>query len=163
MRFDPTLVSEWKTATKTKPIVAKHVSAGLSDSLFLEKMLVNTLEGREPITATNVICVGEAGDVWQQTPAKLFAKYFITGMRPDGWLICEPKPDNEVDCFEVPDFSPTQKNFEVIGLWGETAEDGTKNVQRGVVGDFVCRSKTDRSDVWIVRRSFFNSTYQIKD
>ena len=109
-----------------------------------------------------MICVGEAGDVWQQTPAKILKKYDVTAIDKDGWMVCTPKPDNEVDCHEVGSTTTNmQSEFCVIGQWGETVGP-LKNVQRGVVGDFICRNRTDLADVWVVRKNLFNNTYVIK-
>lgn len=159
----------WRTATKTKPIVAKHVSAVIGDDTMLAKLLVDTLEGKEPISQGNMFCIGGAGDTWQQTPAKLLKKYTIEGIDSNGWLYCVPRPENEVWAVQISDEfvrvygSAIDPNFHIIGMWGETLDDGTQNVQRGVVGDVVCRQKGDDTDTWIVRRSLFDNTYSFKD
>jgi hypothetical protein len=160
--LDVSSITDWRSATKTRPIVAKHVTALTTDQRLLSQLLIGTLEGREPIDAHNVICVGEHGDAWQSTPKKLLAKYSISSIDQDGWLVCDPKPDNAVDCFEVTSDHIDGDQFYVVGLWGETLPDGTKNVQTGLRGDIVCRSQTDQSDIWIVRRKLFNSTYEIR-
>ena len=159
MFLDPTSIPNWQRASKTKSIVAKHATTLTADSRLLSQLLINTLEGKEPIAQTNMICLGVAGEAWQQTPKKLLAKYTITDIDHDGWLTCQPKPDNEVECYVV-DGDLTQ--FYIIGHWGETLPDGTKNVQAGIVGDVICRDPADPTDVWIVRRGLFNSTYEIK-
>ena len=81
-------------------------------------------------------------------------------------MICEPLPDNAVDVVEVTDAmcTPDAHNanaFYIIGQWGETVGE-EKNVQRGTAGDFICRNRTDHTDVWIVRRRLFLNTYVIK-
>jgi hypothetical protein len=164
MRINPAAIQNWRTATKTRPIKAKPLRNLLVDSSVTSKFLVETLEGREPLGDNVVICVGEAGDTWQQTPKALLKKYNVTNIDADGWLHCDPKPDNVVDCVEVSDAmcEPDGHNtnvFSIVGLWGETIGD-EKNIQRGVAGDVICRNQTDKSDVWIVRRKLFNNTYQ---
>lgn len=91
----------WRIATKTRPIVARHVSALSSDLRMLSRLLISTLEGREPVGSNSMICVGEGGDAWQQAIAKLFAKYTVVSVDSDGWLVCHPKPDNAVDVVEA--------------------------------------------------------------
>ena len=115
-----------------------------------------------------VICVGEAGDAWQQMPKKLLAKYDVTAIDTDGWMICTPKPDNAVNCLEVNNevwgnnpLATTNGEFTIIGQWGATV-DGVANVQTGNVGDFICQNRTDPTDVWIVRRKLFLNTYVVK-
>ena len=156
-------ITGWNIASKTRPIKAKPLISLLVDRTITNKFLVDTLEGREPLGDGSVICVGEAGDTWQQTPKKLLAKYHVASIDKDGWMVCEPLPDNAVDCFEVPynqtDFA--DQSFYIIGQWGATVGE-EKNVQTGVLGDFICRNQTDHTDVWIVKRKLFLNTYIIK-
>ena len=163
MRIDPTKITGWKLASKTRPIKAKPLVNLIVDRTVLSKFLVDTLEGKEPLGDGVVICVGEAGDAWQQMPKKLLQKYAVKGIDKDGWMDCEPLPDNSVDCFEVPhnqtNFS--DQSFTIIGQWGATIGE-EKNVQSGVAGDFICRNQTDPSDVWIVKRKLFLNTYAVR-
>jgi hypothetical protein len=165
MKIDTTLLTDWKRATKTRPIKAKPLISLLVDRTVTNKFLVDTLEGREPLGEDVVICVGEAGDTWQQTPKKLLQKYAVTAIDTDGWMVCDPKPDNEVDCFEVPgsicEVDGYNRNvFAIVGQWGETFG-AEKNIQRGLAGDFICRNTEDKSDVWIVGRKLFLNTYNV--
>ena len=89
--------------------------------------------------------------------------YSVTSIDADGWMVCDPRPDNAVDVIEV---NSTQcdtedGSFYIIGLWGATIGD-KKNVQIGIAGDFICRNRTDHTDIWIVRRKLFLNTYNIK-
>lgn len=161
MRITPNLITNWKIASKTRPIKAKPLVSILVDRSVTNKFLVDTLEGKEPLGDGAVICVGEAGDTWQQMPKKLLAKYRVASIDKDGWMDCEPLPDNAVDCVEVTDGQTDIGGFYIIGQWGETVGEET-NVQRGVAGDFICRNQTDQTDVWIVRRKLFLNTYIIK-
>jgi hypothetical protein len=166
MKINTDKISKWDIATKTKPIKAKPLINLLVDKTVATKFLVDTLEGKEPCRNGAMVCVGESGDIWQQVSKKLLQKYYVTSIDDDGWMICTPKPDNEVECREVaPCFftfgDENVTDFYIIGQWGETVGD-EKNVQRGVVGDFICRNKYDESDVWIVKRKLFLNTYSIK-
>ena len=177
-------VNYWSTASKTKGIRAKPLISIMVDRSVLSKFLLDTLEGREPLGDGAVVCIGEFNDAWQQSPAKLLQKYDVTAIDVDGWMVCAPKLDNAVECHEVvpADFeTPVYPNanhallkplessvwkdkpFYVIGNWGETLPNGTKNAQRGVIGDFICRSRTDPTDVWVVQRKIFLNTYSIRE
>lgn len=151
----------WKIASKTRPIRAKPLINLLVDRTVASKFLVDTLEGKEPLGDGVVICVGEAGDAWQQMPNKLLAKYKVVSIDVDGWMVCEPLPDNAVDVVEITAAQCDSEGFYIIGQWGATIGE-EKNVQQGVAGDFVCRSRTDQNDVWIVKKSLFLNTYIIK-
>lgn len=170
MKIDTGLLTGWKVATKTKPIKAKPLISIMVDRTVTNKFLLDTLEGKEPLGDGVVICIGETMDGWQQTPKKLLQKYDVVGIDKDGWMDCQPKIDNAVDVIEVDrNILKENKNaintfdissFYIIGLWGETVGE-EKNVQHGVIGDFICRNRTDLTDVWIVRRKLFLNTYSI--
>ena len=157
-------VLNFKTATKTKPIKAKHMQHLLCDEFVLSKFLLSTLEGNQMLKANSMVCVVEANDAWQQTSEKLFDKYTVTGVDETGWMIYEPKPDNEVWASEIDgiffEFGPDEQ-FAVKAQWGERQSDGTFLLY-GVKGDFVLKSKTDPTDVWIVKNGLFISTYDFK-
>lgn len=161
-KIDTTTIAGWNVASKTRPVKAKPLINLLVDRTVTSKFLVDTLEGREPLGDGVVICVGEAGDTWQQMPKKLLAKYSVKAIDNDGWMVCEPLPDNAVDVTEIDTAKcETDGSFYIIGQWGETVG-SEKNVQKGSAGDFVCRNRTDHTDVWIVRRKLFLNTYVIK-
>ncbi len=172
MRINTNDIIGWNVASKTRPIKAKPLINLLVDRTVVSKFLVDTLEGKEPLGDGVVICVGEAGDAWQQMPKKLLQKYVVEEIDKDGWMVCEPMPDNAVDCIEVnrlviDHFCMVAPNngwfgtFSIIGHYGQTV-DGEVNVQSGVEGDFLCRNRTDKTDVWIVKRKLFLNTYVIK-
>lgn len=168
MRINTSAISNWRIASKTRPIKAKPLISLMVDRKVASKFLVDTLEGHEPLGDGSIICVGEAGDVWQQTQKKLLQKYVVKSIDADGWMDCEPLPDNAVNCVEVnSDFmkslsgalpSPDTAGFTIIGQWGATVN-GEKNVQVGTVGDFICQNQTDPTDVWVVKRKLFLNTY----
>lgn len=166
MRITPNDITDWKRATKTKSVKAKPLISLLVDRSVLNKFLVDTLEGNEPLGDGVVICIGESRDCWQQSPKKLLQKYNVTSIDNDGWMICEPRPDNSVKCWQVPR-STTEGHgaigntiFEIVGLWGATINN-EKNIQMGVAGDYICQSESDGTDVWIVKQKIFENTYSI--
>lgn len=179
MKIDTALVTGWSVATKTRSLRAKPLVNLLVDRTVTAKFLVDTLEGRESLRDGAVICVGESGDTWQQMPGKLLAKYDVTSIDSDGWMVCTPKPDNAVNVIEItgdllasdrrcvvppPDNEMYKMaDFYINGLWGDDNYlPFGKNVQWGNKGDFVCQNRTDAKDVWIVRRKLFLNTYIIK-
>jgi hypothetical protein len=161
MRIDTTKITNWKIASKTRPIKAKPLVSLMVDRTVTSKFLMDTLEGHEPLGDGVVICVGEAGDAWQQMPKKLLQKYAVKGIDKDGWMECEPLPDNVVNVIEVDGGLTALGKFSIIGQWGATVN-GEKNVQIGEHGDFICQNQTDPTDVWIVKRKLFLNTYVIK-
>lgn len=162
----------FKTATKTKPIKAKPLSSVILDKNILTKFLLDTLEGKQAIqeSGQTVVCLGNAGDVWQQKASKLLQKYTVVDISEDGWLVCEPKPENEVWATQYNGDSRGDGKFSIFAQWGEKIQDSTLSQgntvilysQTGEVGDYILRSKTDARDYWIVRKSFFESTYEFK-
>lgn len=171
MRINTTIINNWKTATKTRSIKAKPLINLLVDRSVVNKFLLDTLEGNEPLGDGAVVCVGDAGDAWQQMPKKLLGKYDVTAIDNDGWMVCTPKPDNAVNVVEVdrllidklctiPPNNGWCGKFTIVGLWGATI-DGVKNIQTGEEGDFICQNRTDSTDVWIVKRKLFLNTYNI--
>ena len=156
---------EYSIAAKTKPIKAKHISSLLIEKSVLTKFLITTLEGKEPLSGNSIICLGDAGDIWQQAPNKLLGKYNVSEITEDGWMVCQPKDGNE--CLVSKPFSSINESrlgFSIVGLYGEEREiDGRKvNLQFGLHGDYILGSKEDKNDRWIVRASLFEQTYEIK-
>ncbi len=100
MKIETTSLQNWQIASKTRPIKAKPLISLMVDRKVASKFLVDTLEGHEPLGDGSIICVGEAGDVWQQTQKKLLQKYVVTAIDADGWMDCQPLPDNAVDVDE---------------------------------------------------------------
>lgn len=148
----------WNLAKKTKSIRAKPLVSIMVDASVLSKFLVDTLEGKEPLGDGVVICLGDSNDAWQQMPSKLLAKCAVSGITPDGWMVCDPKPDNSVDVCEIRAAADGDTEFYIIGQ-GEDSDEGP--CQYGTIGDFVYRNREDPSDVWIVRRKIFLNTYNI--
>jgi hypothetical protein len=153
-------ITEWKIAKKTKPLRAKPLVNLLVDRTVINKFLVNTLEAKEPLDEGNVICIGEAGDAWQQEPKKLLKKYLVTAIDKDGWMICEPYPDNSVECFQVNFLINTHGGCHYLeAKWGSTYQN--KTVQEFCQGDWILRNREDKSDVWVVRNKLFANSYTI--
>ena len=146
-------IPKWNVAKKIKNIKAKPAISIMVDRSVLSKFLLDTLEGKEPLGYGSIICIGESNDIWQQMPKKLIQKYNVVDVDSDGWMICEPRPDNSVDCVEITnDLLPfindvdtwiTKEAFFIKGLWGEEIDVfGTKiPIQRAEIGDFICRNR----------------------
>ena len=164
-RIDTTQITDWNVATKTSAIIARPINDVVDiKSKIFDKLLLNTLEGNEPLREDAMVCIGAAGDVWMQDKNKLEKKYDAVDRDVDWWVKYQPKPDNAVDCIEVTESMTIRgggmTDFYIIGQWGATVGE-EKNVQEGVIGDFICRNQTDHSDVWIVKRKLFLNTYII--
>jgi hypothetical protein len=157
--FDTSTVNVWQKAKKVQSILVKPVSQ-LFESTILTKVLLNTIEGVAPIGQDNFICLGLTGDVWQQTEKALFKKYDFVSNDPNGWLVYSPKPENEVECFELIGDDIPEHNGYIVGHWGAKV-DGIDNLQSFVGGDFLCRQTYDHTDQWIVKRGLFLNSYQI--
>lgn len=148
------MTTQWRRAKKTKGLRAKAMVNLIVDRSVVNKFLLDTLEAREPIGPSTMFCIGDAGDAWQQTPKALLKKYDVVNIDDDGWMVCQPKPDNEVQFFK-------SLNAQYItGHWGETVA-GLLNQQWCKVGDFVLRNPDDITDVWVVQNNLFNNTYSI--
>lgn len=146
----------WSRGKKTKGLKAKPLITLIVDRAVVNKFLIDTLEGREPIDSANMFCIGETGDAWQQTAKALLKKYDITGIDADGWMACLPKPENEVEFFEV--VAGTHASY-IVGLWGAAIEGVGTNLQKFNIGDFVCRQPHEHADQWVVQRNLFLNTY----
>ena len=143
----------WRRGKKTKGLKAKPMVSLMVDKSVMSKFLLDTLEGREPLGPGAVFCIGEAGDAWQQNPKSLLKKYDVLDVDGDGWMVCQPKPDNEVQFYE------SEVDQLITGHWGETI-DGVPNQQRCKAGDFVLRKgEDDPTDMWVVQRKLFLNTY----
>lgn len=164
---------------KVKPLRAKPIKSIINDPLIENAILINTLEGEQKIMENSMVCVGELGDVWQQKKEKLIQKYNIVNVDENDWLICEPKPENNVYCFQLTEdllldneirHSVSYRGFKdptsflVIGQWGKERwidEGRTKvYVQEGKLNDWICQNPTDPDDIWIVQKRIFDSTYE---
>lgn len=151
-------------ATKTANVRMIPVS-DLIDSRLIPYVLLNTLEGNQPIGAADaVLCVGANNEAWQQTRNKFDAKYNIIDQDEDGWFIGQPKPDNSVYCFRVTADMITHDDqnygrFVIRAQWG--TEVGGKFYQSGEIGDYICQNPYDPADVWIVKGALFEATYEI--
>ena len=166
-------IKTWNVAKKTKKIKAKPLISIMVDKNVLSKFLLDTLEGKEPLGDGTIICLGESNDIWQQMPKKLLQKYTVEEIDNDGWMVCEPRPDNSVNCIEITekllpvidtvDLWAAKEEFFIVGHFGESINllDATILVQRADIGDFICQSREDATDFWIVKRKIFINTYNI--
>jgi len=164
-------IKNWQVAKKTKGIKAKPSISIMVDKSVTSKFLIDTLEGKEPLGDGAVICIGESNDIWQQMPKNLIKKYTVVDVDKDGWMICEPRPDNSVNCVEITNTLTTydkdwyaHEQFFIIGEWGETLQltpDKEVSIQKADIGDFICQNRENPSDIWIVKRKIFINTYNI--
>lgn len=145
----------FRKAKKTKGLKAKHLSAIFTDDTVLSKFLIDTLEGKEPVDRTMMLCIGVSNDAWPQSPKNIIKKYNIVDITPDGWLVCEPKPENSVEFIEVPE---AWGEAYLQGLWGEEV-DGIKHLQKFSPGDMIARQPDNHADIWVVRRKIWDNSY----
>ena len=160
----------WGLAKKTKPVKAKSMADIVADKSIASKFLLSTLEGIQALAADSMVCVGGDNDAWQQTRKDLLKKYIVTEITEDGWLVCTPKPDNQVHIIELtsefvePQIPADAKgmdcSFEIAGLWGKQVS-AVEFVQECALGDFIAQRIEDHRDVWVIRRKVFLATYEI--
>jgi len=146
--------------SKTKSLIARPLGTLLIDSSILTKFLLSTLEGDQGLGKEDtIVCVGQSDDVWQQPKNKFLQKYDVTDFTTDGWMVATPKPENKVNSVEVTEDMTQNGEFAIIGQWGQKGyKEGP--IQFGNTGDFICQNQTDLTDVWIVKRGLFNSSYE---
>jgi hypothetical protein len=145
-------IATWRVAKKTKSMRAKPMVTLVIDKTVMAKFLIDTLEAREQVSPNAMFCIGETNDAWQQTPKTLLMKYDVTDVDADGWMMCTPKPDNNVEFVEA-----TEDGF-IVGVWGETI-DGVENLQAFIAGDCIVRNREEHKDVWIVRQKIWINSY----
>jgi hypothetical protein len=136
----PEIAERLQDARKTKPIWAKRVEVAGP---------VDTLEGRLQAQPGDFLCRGIIGEQWPQKEKKLLEKYNPTDhYETEGWQRFDPKPDSEpVEVAQV------DQPFRIVAHWGELA---------GKAGDYVVRSKSDPTDIWLVDKSIFEASYEIQ-
>lgn len=149
-------------AKKTKPILAVQLRHLFPSAEIAALFGIKSLEAFEPISLTNLLCQGEIGEPWQQSENALLKKYNIVGFEGQ-WMVCEPKPENEVEYFifreaNIRKMSVPDGTWVIQGLWGETI-DGVPNLQRVSDGDAVCRQIYDNADQWVVNKDLWKATY----
>ena len=157
-RILSTADANWGIAKKTALIRAKQISSIFVDGSVLDKFLLKTLEGDQPINRANLMCIGATAEPWQQTAKTILKRYSITAIEDDGWMICTPLPESEVNYFKIEAIYNGETHIQ--GLWGTTIGDHV-NLQSFKVGDYVCRQTFDHTDQWIVREALFDATYEI--
>lgn len=163
-------VPTWNDCRKVKGLRAKHMKSVLTDSSVLAMFLINTLEGREPVDGVAMICVGPLGDVWQQQSKNLFKKYDAVGVDDDGWFefvpksAANPNAPATVECIQVTrellSAMSAENAMYVQGTYGETVSE-IVNLQKFVIGDYICRDKSNHKDVWVVAGKIFANTYEV--
>lgn len=137
----PEIVQQLFLARKTKPLWAKKVEV---------KQEISTLEGRLEVRPGDYLCRGIHGEYWPQKQVKLLDKYVPTDeFDVDGWQRFDSKPD--VAPVEV---AQIETDFRVTAQWGEL---------KGKSHDYVVRSTTDPTDIWIVDKAIFEASYEISN
>jgi hypothetical protein len=133
----------WFHAKKTRPVWVRVLTARES---------VRTLEGIEVVDAGNVVCRGEAGDLWPQSPESLRRRYAATDeVDASGWRKYVPLRHAEgVMAVRMP------AGFVVHSRWGTLT---------GKPGDYLVKNFADRDraypdDLWVVDQSRFSQTYE---
>ena len=133
----------WFPAWKTAPVWV-HPTA--------DRDTVVSHEGREDLLDGDVLCRGQAGDVWPQSQGSLLAKYRRTETTDaDGWRKYEPRPEHAgvlAACVGHP--------FTVETDRGPLA---------GKSGDYLIKDRTDAGaaypqKLWLVDRALFEATYR---
>jgi len=134
----PELAARLLEVRKTKSIWAKRVEV---------KQEVATLEGRLVTGPGDYLCRGIIGEHWPQKAAKLLDKYLPSNeIDAEGWQQFNPKPEAApVEAAQI------DTPFRVIAHWGELT---------GKAKDYVVRSKTDPTDIWIVDKAIFEASYE---
>ncbi len=134
----PEIAARLFRARKIKSLWAKPVN---------RIMKVKSLEGWQTVQPGEYLCRGIHGEIWPQKAQKLLGSYLPTHVTDDeGWQRFDPKPDGpwvEAAVVSIP--------FRILSLWGELT---------GKPGDYLVRSSSDTSDIWIVDRAIFEASYE---
>lgn len=153
-------------AKKTKPMRAIHMSRVFADPIFATMFLVNTIEGAEPVDSDALLCIGEAGDVWQQKYSKMQSKYDLMEMGSSGWIIATPKSENEQRVIQLtkevlePQLANLNQPVYIQGGYGATI-DGIENLQQVTIGSWLVQRLPYNGDQWIVQDNLFQNTYAL--
>jgi len=146
----------WTRVQKTLEIKAKHRACFSS---------IPASFASEDLSDDAMICLGDTGEYWQQPAFMVLLTYVIVGIDNDGWLLCRPRPEKEVQAFELTkdmigmDSRGSSYVF-IQCLKGESIM-GIVNLQRAQIGDFICRQVQDHTDQWVVQRKIFLNTYRM--
>ena len=128
-------------ARKTKSIWAKVLD---------QPQEIETIEGTVNAQQGDYLCRGIEDEVWPQKADKVTEKYTPGGEWDSmGFQRFDPKPGAApVQAAQV------TQTFRVTAQWGELA---------GKANDYVIRSTTDPSDIWIVDKAIFEASYSRDD
>ncbi|MEM9366940.1 MAG: hypothetical protein AAGD07_13180 [Planctomycetota bacterium] len=138
--LDAKVTATLRAARKTMPLWAREIT---------ETSEVQTLEGRVVAESGDYLCRGIHGEQWPQKADKLLQKYIASGeVDVDGYRRFDPKPNaRPVEVAQIP------HSFQIRAQWG---------VLSGKAHDYVVRSMADPSDIWVVDRSIFETSYTIQ-
>ena len=130
-------MSKLRLFKKTKPVWAK---------ILLVDQEISTLEGPEKATAGDYLCRGIHGEVWPQGQEKFLSKYSPSGeFDNEAWQRFDPKPDMPLVSAEQ-----VKHAFELESRWG---------AMKGKRGDYIVRSLSDDTDIWVVDKKIFEQSY----
>jgi hypothetical protein len=134
------LLVEYETqlflARKTKPVWARRVEV---------EEPVQTLEGCVVAKPGDYVCRGLRGELWPQKASKLQETYVASGVAEGVWQRFDPRPDSPpVHAAQIP------VAFQVQAQWG---------LLTGKAQDYVVRSTSNPSDIWLVDGAIFEATY----
>ena len=137
-RLSTDVAQSLRLARKTKSLWAKQVN---------EPTEVQTMEGCVTAEPGDYLCRGIQEEQWPQKAIKLLEKYVARDeIDTGGWQRFDPKP--EAAPVEA---APIANPFRVIAQWGELC---------GKANDYLVRSTTDPSDIWIVDKAIFQASYE---
>ncbi len=136
----PELKARLFEARKWKSIWAKRVEV---------QQEIETLEGRLIAGPDDFLCRGIVGEYWPQKFQKVLDKYLPSDeIDAEGWQRFDPRPETApVEAAQV------ETAFRLIAHWGEL---------NGKANDYVVRSTTDPTDIWIVDKAIFEASYDVQ-
>ena len=155
----------WRVARKTRPIWARPVR---TDEVGKEFMTADHVVERA--SADHWLCVGVAEEPWFQTRAKIESKYTPAGKEERRFAF-----DDAAHVYEHLVPLPTSRNWaaqvtglDIAGFYIQPnyPTDGPLYSPAGgwVVMDYVEDPYgADPTDVWLVQRSLFESTYEVTE
>ena len=127
-----------RKARKTTSVWAKRLG---------QAQKIETMEGWTIAAQGDYLCRGVSDEVWAQEEEKLLQKYVASGVvDEEGWEHFKPNPN-----------APKVQAAQVVRAFQVESRYGTLH---GKAGDYLIRSTTDASDVWVVDRSIFEQTYE---
>ena len=132
----------WGTYYKVATMKTLSFEKAKEEGLVNSEGNVETMEGDQPASEDDLICIGSIDEAWPQKAERVKSKYEKVGEKGD-YTIWKPKY-SEVEAVEI-----KAENFEVNGM-------------KGKWGDFVLRDKENKDDKWVIDGDIFSKTYKRK-